>query len=251
MLAIEQKQEVLDKVAGEITQNLSESDRAKIPGFAEIEVDPDHNQLRLHWKGTPPQRVAAILAHLPSGVTARVASARYSKAELHMARAKLLHGGKPVNLRVPSTATPIRITSIGGAVDGSGLDITYTDAPGPGAAAATKDLLAPAARKNRSREVKALTDRLTGINTTASYKSPPAETATPAAPAGRPAAARPKASSITRQQDFAPWTGGSALKNPTGSIQWLRHQERKGREHAHHRRPLQRERRPLADLYRQ
>ncbi|MFI1769807.1 hypothetical protein ACH41H_48645 [Streptomyces sp. NPDC020800] len=217
LLAIEHKQEVLDKVAGEITQNLSESDRAKIPGFTEIEVDPDHNQLRLHWKGTPPQRIATILAHLPSGVTATIVSARYSKAELHTARAKLLPGGKPANLRIPSTTTPIRITSIGGAVDGSGLDITYADAPSPNTATPT-DPLAPAARQDRSREVKALTDRLTGINTAASYKAPPAEAARPAAPASRPVAASPNAGSITRQQDFAPWTGGSALKNPTGGI---------------------------------
>ncbi|MGW0210427.1 S1 family peptidase [Streptomyces sp. NPDC003233] len=217
LIAIEKKQEVLDKVAGQITEGLSESDRARIPGFTEIEVNADHNGLRLHWKGSPPQRVQRILAHLPKGVTASVLPARYSKADLHAARNKLLRGGKPVKLRVAGVSTPIRITSIGPAVDGSGLDITYADALGPGTAA-PRDPLAPAARKDRSREVKALTGRLTGINTTASYKAPPAEAATPAASVSRPAAAHPNASEITRQTDFAPWTGGSALKNPTGGI---------------------------------
>ncbi|QHA02043.1 hypothetical protein GQF42_00460 [Streptomyces broussonetiae] len=217
IIALEKKQEVLDKVAGQITEGLSESDRARIPGFTEIEVDPDHNSLRLHWKGSLPQRVQRVLAHLPKGVTASVLPARYSKADLHAARNKLLLGGKPVNLRVAGVSTPIRINSIGGAVGGSGLDITYADAPGPNLAAA-RDPLAPAARKDRSREVKALTDRLTGINTTASYKAPPAEVTTPTAPARRPAPASPNVGVTNRQHDAAPWTGGSGLKNPTGGI---------------------------------
>ncbi|GGX56005.1 hypothetical protein [Streptomyces noursei] len=72
VLAILKKQQVLDKIAGDITTGLSESDRAKIPGFTDVEVDPEHNHLRLHWKGTPPQRVQRILAELPKGVTAEV-----------------------------------------------------------------------------------------------------------------------------------------------------------------------------------
>ncbi|MGW3202147.1 S1 family peptidase [Streptomyces sp. NPDC001118] len=217
IIALEKKQEVLDKIAGQITEGLSESDRARIPGFTEIEVDPDHNSLRLHWKGSPPQRVQRILAHLPRGVTASVLSARYSKADLHAARNKLLHGGKPVNLRVAGVSTPIRITSLGAAVDGSGLDITYADALGP-ATAAPRDPLASAARKDRSREVKVLIDRLTGINTAASYKAPPTETPTPTVPARHPAPASPRVGGLNRQHDAAPWTGGSGLKNPTGGI---------------------------------
>ncbi|WP_265567000.1 hypothetical protein [Streptomyces hygroscopicus] len=219
IIALEKKQEVLDKVAGQLTEGLSESDRARIPGFTEIEVDPDHNSLRLHWKGTPPQRVQGILAHLPKGVTASVLPARYSKADLHAARNKLLRGGKPMNLRVAGASTPIRITSIGGTVDGSGLDITYADTPGPGTAA-PRDPLAPAARKDRSREVKALTDRLTGINTTASYHNLPTETPSkgPKARVTRSPATRPAPLPNTRRWDSPAWTGGSAMKNPTGGV---------------------------------
>ncbi|WP_225102627.1 hypothetical protein [Streptomyces sp. CoH27] len=65
IIAIEKKQEVLDKIAGQITEGLSESDRARIPGFTEIEVDPDHNSLRLHWKGSPPQLCSASLLTCP------------------------------------------------------------------------------------------------------------------------------------------------------------------------------------------
>ncbi|MEU2711896.1 hypothetical protein [Streptomyces sp. NPDC007205] len=56
----------LDAVAGLITEGLSESDRARIPGFAEVEVDPDPNHLRLHWKGAPPQRVRSRITGTPT-----------------------------------------------------------------------------------------------------------------------------------------------------------------------------------------
>jgi hypothetical protein len=198
LIAIGKKQEVLDKIAGEITEGLSESDRARIPGFTEVEVDPDHNHLRLHWKGTPPQRVQHILAHLPTGVTAEVLPARYSKADLHTARNKLLHDGKPTDLRIASTTTPIRVTSIGPAVDGSGLEIGYDEDRGTGKRDAT-DPLRQTVRRDRSVEVKALTERLTGVHTSVAYK-----------PLSEDLASRP--------HDASPWSGGAALRNPTGGI---------------------------------
>ncbi|MBX7552289.1 S1 family peptidase [Streptomyces sp. tea 10] len=214
-LTTSDKQEVLDKIATQITQNLTEGDRAKIPGFTEIEVDPIHNQLRLHWKGTPPKHVTDILAHLPNGITAKVIPARYSKADLHAARDKLMHGGKPIDLHIRSQSTPVRITSMGGAVDGSGLEITYASASGT----AARESLTPAVREERSREVKALTDRLTGISTTANYKPVP-DVAPPAAhPAGRdPSVKGNPAVQNTRLWDMPAWTGGSALRTPTGSL---------------------------------
>ncbi|MEW1660884.1 hypothetical protein [Streptomyces sp. NPDC093707] len=202
VLVILKKQQALDKIAGDITEGLSESDRAKISGFTDIEVDPEHNHLRLHWKGAPPQRVQHILAHLPKGVTVEVVTARYSKAELHEARNKLLRGGKPTALRLGSTGEPIRITSIGPTVDGSSLEISYDEDRGAGKRDAV-DPLSRGARQEKSGGVKAVTDRLTGINTVATYK--PLSEDLSAAPANR-------------QHDASPWFGGSALRNPGGGI---------------------------------
>ncbi|MEV4741623.1 hypothetical protein [Streptomyces sp. NPDC049555] len=216
LLEIQQKQHVLDKVAGDITEGLSEYARAKLDGFTEVVVDPEHNHLRLYWKGTPPQRVRQILAHLPDGVTAEVLPARYSKAELHQARAKLLEGGKPISLRPSAAAEPIRITSIAGANDGSGLEVTYDEDRGPGKRDRV-DPLVRSERRNRSTDVKAVTDRLTGINTTAVYKPLSEGPAPSIAPSAQPALG-PAARSGIRKRDAAPWTGGAALKNPTGGI---------------------------------
>ncbi|WBO65976.1 S1 family peptidase [Streptomyces camelliae] len=195
---IEKNQETLDKIAGRITEGLSESDRARIPGFTDIEVDSLHNSLRLHWKGDPPQRVRRILAHLPEGVHASVLPARYSKADLHAARNRLLHGGKPADLRVSGTSTPLRITSIAPAVDGSGLRIGYDEDRGVGKSD-RMDPLASAARQDRSSEVKAATDRLTGVRTTVAYQPLSVDLS-------------------SRQEDDTPWHGGAALRNPGGGV---------------------------------
>ncbi len=198
MLAIGKKQEVLHRIAGEITLGLSESDRAKISGFTEVEVDPDHNQIRLHWKGTPPQHVKRILAHLPKGVTAKVLPARYSKAELHTARSKLMRDGQLMDLRIPGSTTPVRITSVGPALDGSGLQIGYDEDRGVGRRDSV-DPLTASARHTTSDAVKALTQRLTGVDTAAIYKPLSEDLA-------------------SRQHDASPWFGGAALRNPSGGI---------------------------------
>lgn len=196
-IASSNRQQLLDKIAGQITEGLSESERAKITGFTEIVVDPDKNHIRLYWKGAPPQRVRDILAHLPAGVTADVVSARYSKAELHTARNKLLQDGKPMGLHVASTATPLRITSIAPAVDGSGLEIGYDEDRGV-QKRDLRDPLSPQVRKDRSNEVKAAADHLTGINTKISYQ--------------------PLSKDLSRQSDSSPWFGGSAIKSSTAAI---------------------------------
>lgn len=191
---IEDRQQVLDAVANQITQGLSGSARARIPGFTEIEVDPDHNHLRLHWKGTPPPRVRSILAHLPKGVTAEVDSARYSKAELHAARAKLLHGRTSMNLKLAGTAAPVRITSIAPAVDGSGLEVGYDSGTGKANSpmAVTGGNLAP--------KVATAAGEVAGVHTAAIHRLQSVDLAG------------------TRQRDSAPWTGASALRNPGGGI---------------------------------
>jgi hypothetical protein len=225
LIALEKKQQVLHVIAGNITQNLSESDRAKIPGFTEIVVDAEHNQLHLYWKGTPPRRVTDILRHLPSGVTADVRPARYSKAELHTARDKLLRGGQPVALRIASSATPVRITSIGPAVDGSGLEVGYDEgspANRPSSAAGPAPTAFQSKAGEIAGEVKAAVDRATGANTVVTYSPAPRADASSAPSASSPAgvpvssprAAAPAATAITRSTDAAPWNGGAALLNP-------------------------------------
>lgn len=215
LVALQRRQHVLDKIAGTIAEGLSEYDRAEIPGFTEVEIDPQRNHLRLHWKGTSPERVQRILAHLPSGVTADVLPARYSKAELHQARNKLLQGGKPMALRPSSSASSLRITSIAGANDGSGLEITYDEDRGVGRRDRV-DPLSRSERRNRSSDIKTITDRLTGINTSVTYK-PLSETPMPSGGNGQ-AASVMDARNGMRKHDAPPWYGGSALRNPSGGI---------------------------------
>ncbi|GHD91974.1 hypothetical protein [Streptomyces naganishii] len=188
-----ERQEVLDAVAGRITEGLSESGRARIPGFAEIQVDPGHNHLRLYWKGTPPQRVENVLAHLPHGVTAEVVPARYSKAELHTARLKLLRHLAAMKLRVEGTAAGVRVTSIAPAVDGSGLEVGYDSTDG-----AASGLQAGGDGKARQR-VAAAAGRFAGVRVAAIPRLPSVDLA-------------------SRQHDGSPWTGASALRNPGGGI---------------------------------
>jgi hypothetical protein len=191
------RQEVLDKIAGRIAEGLSETARAQIPGFSEIVVNPDTNHLRLYWKGTPPQRVKSILANLPKGVTADVLPARYSKAELHAARAKLVSGGKMVDLHVTPGGAALRITSIALAADGSGLKVGYDEDLGVGKRNLV-DPLSASARQGRSNSVQALTAELTGVSTKAVYQ--------------------PLSKDLSRQNDSSPWFGGSAIKSSTASI---------------------------------
>ncbi|MGW2651892.1 S1 family peptidase [Streptomyces sp. NPDC001393] len=190
---IDERQQVLDAVADRITEGLSEPDRAHIPGFAEVEVDPDHNHLRLHWKGTPPQRVRQILAHLPHGVTAEVDSARYSKAELHAARMKLLNNLASMKLRAEGTAAPVRVTSIAPAVDGSGLEVGYDNAAG------TASRLLASGHSRTLQQVATAAGRLAGVHVAAIHRLQSVDLS-------------------SRQHDSSPWTGASALKNPLGGI---------------------------------
>ncbi|WP_190109333.1 S1 family peptidase [Streptomyces cinnamoneus] len=217
MIEVLKRQDVLDKIASDITEGRPESDRTQIPGFAGLAVDPDGNRLRLHWKGAPPQRVQRILERLPDGVRVDVVAARYSRAELRQAGSKLINDGKPVSLRVPSTNEPIRITSMGGANDGNSLKITYDEEQAGGKMGSPLSV-APAVRAEKSKEIKALTERLTGVATTTSHE--PVNTAAPAAAAPRFSLqqSKPLAGNPTRKHDTAPWYGGSALRNPTGGI---------------------------------
>jgi hypothetical protein len=197
MVTLFNRQKVLDKIAGRITEGLSETARAKIPGFSEIVVNPDTNHLRLYWKGTPPQRVKSILADLPKGVTADVLPARHSKAELNAARAKLISGGKMVDLHVTPSGAALRITSIALATDGSGLVIGYDEDLGVGKRSLV-DPLGASARQGRSNSVQALTTGLTGVSTQAVYQ--------------------PLSKDLSRRNDFSPWFGASAIKSSTASI---------------------------------
>ncbi|PYC83819.1 hypothetical protein C7C46_08410 [Streptomyces tateyamensis] len=151
------------------------------------------SDLDLYWKGTPSAEVSAILATLPSGVSASVVPAKYSRADLHAARDKLLSGGKPIQLHVASSQKPIHINTIAPAVDGSGLQIGFDTNDG-----AVKAAASPLDGSVSTDEVKALTDSLTGVPTSVTNKPAPENT--------------------SRQQDSSPFYGGAALMNPTGGI---------------------------------
>ncbi|MGC0313505.1 S1 family peptidase [Kitasatospora acidiphila] len=192
-------QEKLDKVVDQITGGRSESDRAEIPGFTEVEVDPAHMHIRLHWKGAVPASVAAVLAKLPAGISAEVVPAKYSKAELHAARDKLMPNGKQNDLASKVTPAATRITSIAPAVDGSGLDVTYDEDRGQGKFDA-RDSLSSATRQDKTREVQATTEGITGVDTHVRYQLLSID------------------ASATREADAAPWQGGAGLKTFAGTI---------------------------------
>ncbi|MGW1807124.1 S1 family peptidase [Streptomyces sp. NPDC002078] len=191
-------QVVLHKIADQITEGKGEVDAAQIPGYTDIEVIPAQMHIRLHWKGEVPAYVKKILSSLPSGVTAEVVPAKYSKAELHAAREKLIANGKLKNIASHLTSAPSRITSIAPAVDGSGLDIGYDEDRGVGKRD-DHDPLAPTARQDKTREVKAAADSETGVETHVQYQ-PLAIDAS------------------TRQVDASPWWGGAGLQTPGGTI---------------------------------
>lgn len=215
MAEVLKRQNMLDKVARDITDGRSEHDRAQIPGFAGLTVDPDNNRLHLYWKGTPTQRVQRILEKLPDGVRADIIPARYSKAELHQAGERLLKDGKPITLQASSTTATARITSLGGANDGHGLTITYDDARGERTFTASPSETVPA---SRSKEIQELTERLAGVTTSVAYAPVTDSVASPEAQRSSLQSRRLAASNPTRKHDTAPWYGGSALKNPTGGI---------------------------------
>ncbi|MFI6847415.1 S1 family peptidase [Kitasatospora sp. NBC_00085] len=202
VLELMKKQEVLDKVVDRLTGGLSAVDREKIQGFAEVEVDPAKNHIRVHWKGAVPESVQGVLRDLPAGVTAEVLPAKYSKAELHQARAKLLHDGKPQQLTSGITAAKTRITSISPAVDGSSLIIGYDEeqssAPASAFALSEQPPVSTTKRDAKTREVKVATDIATGVETQVSYS--------------------PVATDATRGEDSSPWWGGSGLQTPGGTI---------------------------------
>ncbi|MGN5378903.1 S1 family peptidase [Streptomyces lasalocidi] len=98
----------------------------------------------------------------------------------------------------PRRRGPLRITSIGPAVDGSGLEIGYDEDRGAGRSDRL-DPLASAARQDRSSELAAVTGRLTGVRTTVAYQPLSVDLS-------------------SRQEDGSPWQGGAAVRNPGGGI---------------------------------
>ncbi|MCC9308815.1 S1 family peptidase [Kitasatospora sp. RB6PN24] len=193
-------QAVLDKVVDQITGGRSESDRAQIPGFSEVEVNAAQKRIVLHWKGDVPGSVKKVLANLPQGVSVQIVPAKYSKAELHAARDKLLAantsgGGKQRALASNVTSTATRITSIAPAVDGSGLDVTYDEDRGTGQRD-TRDPLVPTVRQNKTREVKSIADAVAGVDTHVSYQPLSVD------------------AQKTRQYDTPSWYGGAGLRTP-------------------------------------
>ncbi|WP_406097534.1 S1 family peptidase [Kitasatospora purpeofusca] len=195
-------QEVLDGVVDRLTGGLSEVERERIPGFTDVEVDPGRNKIRLHWKGEISSAAHDVLGSLPAGVVVEVLPAKYSKAEMHQARERLLHDGKPQQLVSGITGAGTRITHIAPAVDGSGLEIGYDEeqpqARTAGLTQSGKPEVDDATRKTKTDEVKAATNSLAGIETDVTYA--------------------PIAIDATRGEDYSPWWGGSGLETPGGTI---------------------------------
>ncbi|MEU4303808.1 hypothetical protein [Kitasatospora aureofaciens] len=187
------KQEALDKVVDRIAGGREEQDRDQIPGFSEVEVDPAANRITLHWKGELPDTVRGVLQDLPKGMNVQVVPAKYSKAELHAAREKLLSNGKFIPL---AAKRPSHINSIGPSLDGSGLDLGYEtdDERNP----RVQTLLPPPHAEELTPQVEAIASAITGVEVHARYQSTVVD--------------------LTRGADSEPWYGGAGVQTPGGTI---------------------------------
>ncbi|MFD4397278.1 hypothetical protein [Kitasatospora sp. NPDC058478] len=176
-----QRQEVLDRLADEITAAVPENQRASIPGYAGLTVDPERGRLTVYWHGTVPERVARLVAHPPAGISARVRSAPYALARLRAARDRLVAAAA---VGEPGTEW----TSVAPAPDGTGLSVTY--APAAGAAA----VRTPGGTAERDR--------------VAARAAELAELPVAAVPAVTPQA------TVTRHSDASPWSAAAELTTP-------------------------------------
>ncbi|MFI9365252.1 hypothetical protein ACIG5E_30005 [Kitasatospora sp. NPDC053057] len=187
------KQEALDKAVDRITGGQDEQNRDRIPGFSEVEVDPGANRITLHWKGELPDAVRGVLQDLPRDVSVQVVAAKYSKAELHAAREKLLSNGKPIPL---PAKRPSHISSIGPSLDGSGLDLGYEtdDERAPGVRTFVPTLSA----EELSPQVEAIASAIAGVEVHARHQATVVD--------------------LTRGEDQEPWYGGAGVETPGGTI---------------------------------
>ncbi|MFJ5548694.1 hypothetical protein [Streptomyces sp. NPDC093225] len=182
-----QRQQKLDAVAAQITQNRIEDERYRIPGYAGVVVDGPAGRLTVYWKGAVPQRVREIAAHVPHGLTVRLRPAAYSAADLVAARERLIKA--TAQGRTP-LALGRRWTHLSVPAEGTGLVVGYdrraartTGAPAQAEAEVTK-AVGVAAR------------RIAGV----------------------PVQARPRypARRMSRQDDWSPWWAGAGMRAPTG-----------------------------------
>jgi hypothetical protein len=120
-LQVIKNQDDIHAVIEPLLANLDPKKAAAIPGYAGVIVDADHNHFTLFWKGEPPASVTEALAMLPSGMTAEVRPAVFSKAELHAQRDQLIKddAATPAEYR----AHHIRVRE-----DGSGIDVSVPNA---------------------------------------------------------------------------------------------------------------------------
>ncbi|MEV8326627.1 hypothetical protein [Kitasatospora sp. NPDC056731] len=191
VIELMKKQEVLDKVVDRITGGQEEQNRDRIPGFSEVEVDPGVNRITLHWKGELSDTVHGVLQDLPKDVSVQVVPAKYSKAELHAAREKLLSNGKPIPI---AAKRPSHINSIGPSLDGSGLDLGYeTDDE---RAPEMQAVLPPLPAEELTPQVEAIASAIAGVEVHARHQAMVVD--------------------LTRGEDSEPWYGGAGIHQPAG-----------------------------------
>ncbi|MFF4815472.1 trypsin-like serine protease [Kitasatospora sp. NPDC001309] len=193
IIELMRRQEVLDRAVELITGGREEFERDRIPGFSEVEVDPAANRVLLHWKGDLPQPVAAVIRDLPDGVKVEVLPAKYSKAELHAARARLVPDGTPLIL---TADRPSHISSIGPSLDGSGLDLGYE--PEDERARGAHSASAPLSDEELTPRIESLASALAGVEVHARREA--------------------QVIDLTRGEDGSPWHGGAGVETPGGTI---------------------------------
>ncbi|MFJ3221389.1 hypothetical protein ACIPLC_36400 [Kitasatospora sp. NPDC086801] len=176
-----QRQEVLDRLADQITP-VPEHQRADVPGYAGLTVDPEQGRLTVYWHGNVPERVTSLIANPPAGITAHVFHAPYSLAQLRSARDRLVAAARG--------EAGAAWTVVGPAADGTGLSLTYTPAGG----LPTARTAGGSAERER---IAARAAELAGVPVDAAPGLAPQATG-------------------TRHSDANPWSGGAQLTTPSG-----------------------------------
>lgn len=203
--ALMRKQDVLDGVVRRLLNDVSPEQQHTIAGFGGVTMDPATSSIKLYWKGTVSAHVTSVRSTLPAGVTVTVLPAKYTRAELRTAQAKLLSSSGSDSPTI--TATGAKISRIGPVADGSGLEVAYADALLlPRIAPATTFL--HAATGTTTTTTTAREYRTTSVDSSAEVTSgvPTATTYEPLAPP-----------TSGRQNDTSPWFGGAGMRSPTNT----------------------------------
>ena len=105
--------DVDEELSDLITQIDQDRDDTAIVGYAGVAVDAEHRALDLWWVGTPPERIARLIAAPPHGLVIRLHAAAYDYATTDRAVGKLMNRYPAIHAASPES-------------DGSGIEVETT-----------------------------------------------------------------------------------------------------------------------------